>query len=198
MTPSIDIDEQAKNPLLPFDVAQLDRFGLRLRPAEFARLLGCTRQSVSIWVRDGKITLGADGRLDPRQAVSQLLRNTDPAKLRAKVLQPLMRDIGIYQQKISHLEQELSNAATDAEFHEGASLELLNVIDRIRDRLLEEWEALREQPPESSMNAFCAWMENAIENAAHDNGSRIIDFLAADVSGALEQLEKGEGDSPIG
>lgn len=84
MTKNIDFDAISKNIHLPFDSDEMVKMGLRVRPSEFARLIGCTKQAVSVWIRDGKILLGTDGRLDPRQAVAQLLKNSDPSRLRAR------------------------------------------------------------------------------------------------------------------
>lgn len=114
-----------KTGFLPFASGELDRSGLRLTRAEFSRFLGVSKQAVGEWVTAGKITLGADGRLDPRQAVSQLLRNSDPARLRVKVLEPLARDIGKLQRRIAELEATLTTSEEDASFHEESSLELI-------------------------------------------------------------------------
>lgn len=127
MTPKLAPD---RSPLLPFDPAEMDRSGLRLTRAEFARFLGCSKQAVGEWVTAGKITLGADGRLDPRQAVTQLLRNSDPARLRAKVLAPLVRDLGAHQRQIAELEARLAAAEERAEFVEAEAGEAAELKER--------------------------------------------------------------------
>ena len=53
----------ARRSTLPFDMA--DMIAVRLLPAQFARMVGVSKQSVSKWIRAGKVTLGPDGRLDP-------------------------------------------------------------------------------------------------------------------------------------
>ncbi|HET8898937.1 MAG TPA: hypothetical protein VFN09_09235 [Rhodanobacteraceae bacterium] len=59
--------------------------GLRVRPAEYARMVAVSKQTVSRWIKDGKVTLGQDGMLDPRKASREVVRNTDPVKLRARL-----------------------------------------------------------------------------------------------------------------
>ncbi|HUX30527.1 MAG TPA: hypothetical protein VMV78_07850 [Thiobacillus sp.] len=66
---------------------------IRIQPAQFARALGVSKQSVSRWVRDGWITLSADGRLDPTVAIGQLLRRCDPGRLRARWLRQAIGEV---------------------------------------------------------------------------------------------------------
>jgi DNA-binding XRE family transcriptional regulator/antitoxin component HigA of HigAB toxin-antitoxin module len=114
-----------KTPLLPLghDPAEL-RSGLRVTRAQFARLLGVSRQTTSMWAKAGKITIGADGRLDPRVAVAQLLRHSDPGRLRAKVLAPLIEELSALRHRVAELEAKLQSALEDAAFREGAAAEL--------------------------------------------------------------------------
>lgn len=167
MTNILDADSSTpKTGTLPFEPGALDRSGLRLTRAEFARFLGVSKQATSEWVTSGKITLGADGRLDPRQAVSQLLRNSDPARLRAKVLAPLMRDMGILQKRVAELEAKLAQAEEDADFHEEASHELINQWAALVRNLNDERDGLALLPTEKVVDAVIAWM-----NRVADEGS---------------------------
>lgn len=68
-------------PFKPEDVA-----GLRLLPAELARFLGVSKQTVSRWVKAGKVPIGHDGRIDPVAAVRGVVNSTDLDKLRARIL----------------------------------------------------------------------------------------------------------------
>jgi hypothetical protein len=77
---------------------------VRIRPADFARALGVSKQSVSRWVRDGWVQLAADGRLDPTVAIGQLLRRCDPGRLRARWLRQAVTEV-----------QELREAAASAD-----------------------------------------------------------------------------------
>ncbi|MCC7269399.1 MAG: hypothetical protein IT468_01625 [Rhodocyclaceae bacterium] len=152
MTEPIDNDfsgqKREAQPTLPFDPAQVDRCGIRLTRAEFARFLGVSKQAVGEWVASGKVVLGADGRLDPRQAVGQLLRNSDPAKLRARVLAPLARDVGLQQRQIDDLKAKLARAEEDRDFQAGAADELLRLPTILLSMIAEEWSTLRTVEPE--------------------------------------------------
>lgn len=166
-----------KTGALPFAPGELDRSGLRLTRAEFARFLGVSKQAVGEWAAAGKITLGTDGRLDPRQAVSQLLRNSNPARLRAKVLVPLMRDIGGLQKRVADLEADLAAAKDDVEFHEGASVELVaqwNTLDR---NLCEERDVLALLPADKVIAAIIAWMSRVAFEGSAANGLAILDCV---------------------
>ena len=122
MTNRLDDD---KTPLLPLghDPAEL-RSGLRLTRAQFARLMGTSRQAVTSWIKAGKVSIGVDGRLDPRVAVAQLLRHSDPGRVRAKILAPLAAELDVLQRRLAELETQLAAARADADFHKGAAAEL--------------------------------------------------------------------------
>lgn len=167
-----------KTAYLPFAPGDLDRSGLRLTRAEFSRFLGVSKQAVGEWVTAGKITLGADGRLDPRQAVAQLLRNSDPARLRARVLAPLVRDVGNLQRRIAELEAEVDQWKEEAEFHDGAAMELAGQLNGLHDRLRAEREALAALPGERVVGALLGWLA-AAEEAAGDPGFAILDCPVA-------------------
>ncbi|WP_024328318.1 hypothetical protein [Thioalkalivibrio sp. ALR17-21] len=67
--------------------------GLRVRPAQFARMLGVSRQSVSRWIQQGKVLVDPSGRLDPVKATERVMQHADPARLRATLLKPVMDDM---------------------------------------------------------------------------------------------------------
>jgi hypothetical protein len=98
------------HPTLPLSFEDVGN--LRVRPAELARMLGVTRQSVSQWIQTGKLTLGADGRVDPAKATRQVIENSDPSRLRARVLRSAVEDVGTLRRRIADLEHQL--AAADA------------------------------------------------------------------------------------
>lgn len=162
MTNSIDSDstlkKQGNQPLLPFAGGDLDRSGIRLTRAEFSRFLGVSKQAVTDWVKSGKVVIGADGRLDPRQAVSQLLRSGDPARLRSKVLAPLVKDVGALQRRIADLERDLARALEDVEFNQGSSYELIHILQAFEKCLLLEWEALRALDVDTALAAITTWL----------------------------------------
>lgn len=195
MTNLIDPDcNTPKTGVLPFAPGALDRSGLRLTRAEFARFLGVSKQCVGEWVVSGKISLGADGRLDPRQAVSQLLRNTDPARLRAKVLEPLSRDIGRLQKQVADLERALAAAEEDADFHEGASLEFISQQDALRRHLENDRVDLANLPAHQVITAVIAWLEQVASGDGDWQGISILDCITS--PGALD-VKRGEGEPEI-
>lgn len=185
--------DNPKTGFLPFAPGELDRSGLRLTRAEFARFLGVSKQAVGEWVTAGKITLGADGRLDPRQAVAQLLRNSDPARLRARVLAPLVRDVGTLQRRILALELDVARWREEAEFHDGAALELAAQLNGLRDRLRAERTVLATLPAGQLLSALLAWLGEA-EEAAGDPDLAIMDCVPAhELAAPVETTEGGEG-----
>jgi hypothetical protein len=113
---------------------------LRVRPSEFARMLNVSKQTVSRWVKDGKVTLGPDGRLNPRVGAKQVLDNTDPDRLRANVLKPLMGDVGELRRRVA--EQAAKLEVLEAELHEARASEasFMRLVDEI-DALIREREA---------------------------------------------------------
>ena len=199
-----------KTGILPFASGELDRSGLRLTRAEFARFLSVSKQAVGEWVVSGKITLGADGRLDPRHAVSQLLRNTDPARLRAKVLEPLFRDIGKLQQRVAELETALARATEDAAFHEECSTELAAQLNALDQRLVDECAALVSLPTGKVIAAITEWLRRVSEDGVAVAGwlsifecvpGNGLDDLQHEPDnlplGALEENTEGEWDGMI-
>ena len=98
-----DHKSQGQASLLPTpDQAALLR--VRIKPAEFARSLGVSKTAVSRWIRDGYVSLFADGRLDPVAATSSLLRKTDPGRMRNRWIRQAATEV-----------QELRAALADAE-----------------------------------------------------------------------------------
>lgn len=175
MTIPLDADcGPQKTLFLPFDPAEMRPSGLRLTRAEFARFLGVSKQAVGEWVTAGKIQLGADNRVDPRQAVSQLLRNSDPARLRVKVLAPLVRDLARFHIHIAKLEDALAEQREEAEFHEGAGKELVEQWSCLRRHLQEERAALAPLPAGQLLDAIIAWLDQ------FDDGDYNLDLPIAD------------------
>lgn len=155
---------------------KVDRCGLRLTQAELARLLGCSKQSVSKWISSEKVTLGADGRVDPRQAVAQLLRNSNPTRLRAKVLAPLLGSVEALRRRIAELEAEVARWQEDAEFHEGVSMELAGLVNDMHHRFAEERDLLAAMPAEKVVDIVIDWL------AAPSAGEREEVFALANMT----------------
>ena len=115
---------------LPFDMA--DMIAVRLLPAQFARVVGVSKQSVSKWIHAGKVTLGPDGRLDPVKAIQEVLKNTAPTRLRARIFRQAMEgadamrvEIRALQRKCAFFERELqTSVALRAEAEAGFKRQL--------------------------------------------------------------------------
>ena len=96
--------ENARPSILPFDPADL--VAVRVRPAQFARMAGVSKQAVSQWIKEGKVTIGPDGLLDPVVASRQVFERTDPGRLRARVFRDAMAPYGELQKRVRELEAE--------------------------------------------------------------------------------------------
>lgn len=171
---------------------------IRVRPAEFARLLGVSKQTVSTWIRDGKVTINAlDGLLDVRRAIQDVLRNTSPGRLRSRVLRQAVTDA-------LELRENLARAEDRAEIAEAALREATRTIahlerwtadgdahaDTFRALLIEHAETLRAAPTE-------AWAETLadLSDAAWD----VVDpdSSALDHDEAADFLETADTSSRI-
>lgn len=192
MTNSLDLDSGRKTTgTLPFAPGDLDASGIRLTRAELARFLDVSRQAVGEWVASGKISFGADGRIDPRQAVSQLMRNTDPARLRSKVLAPLVSSIGGLQRRIAELETKLAATIDDSEFNEGAAAEVIAQQDMLLNHLQNERDELAKYPAVKVVDAVIAWMGDACFSGVPTAGLTLVRCIP---TGALFETKEGGGD----
>ena len=117
MTPNKNTEQEGAESLpvstsvpLPFDPVDLAQ-GVRVNQADFSRMCGVSRQTVSQWVKLGKIkAVYPDGSLDPFQAARDVIRNTDPARLRAKVFKVATEDAQALRARVSELERKLAAA----------------------------------------------------------------------------------------
>ena len=98
-------------PMLPFDPQEL--VAMRVRPAQFSRMCGVSRQAVSDWIKRGVISLGPDGLLDPVTASRQVFERTDPARLRARVFKDLARDVPELREQVRELRDALKQARAE-------------------------------------------------------------------------------------
>ncbi|MBK7645730.1 MAG: hypothetical protein IPJ12_00700 [Betaproteobacteria bacterium] len=172
--------------------------GIRVTRAQFARMMGCSRQAVTEWVNAGRLTVGADGRFDPCKAVADLLRTGDPARLRAKVLQPLVAELAGYRARITDIEAalgksmmesqalraDLANAKENAEFEAGAASEFLELFDALIDQLPATWHALSDMPENAGAEIIIGWLHKALQVGAGQAG---------DITALLKEGE-GEGE----
>jgi hypothetical protein len=189
---------QPKTPLLPFAPADLDRCGIRMTRADLARFLGVSRTAVTEWVKSGKVCVGSDGRLDPRQAVGQLLRSTDPARLRSKVLAPLGHEIDGLRKRIADLEARLAAAGEEAQFQADVNRELIDQWSDLHRHLRDDWEALVALPAHRAQAALIEWsvgVEDSTINSATMSILSLVDLSPMPEYRPAADEEEGGGDS---
>jgi transcriptional regulator with XRE-family HTH domain len=120
--------------------------GLRVLPAQLARLAGVSRQTVSMWVKKGWVALGPDGRVCPRAAIDGVLRHSG-GRIRARALKPLTDDLDSLRRQIKEQTEraeaaELQAQALAAELEQArASERLFMAISDQLDSLIREREA---------------------------------------------------------
>lgn len=178
LDPDFKADSQGQNGFLPFQSSQLDLAGIRVSRAQFARLMNVSKQCVGDWVRAGRIVVGADDRFDPRQAVARLLATGDPARLRAKVLAPLIRDIAGRDRRIADLEAQLADLREDADFHEQSASGFASLFNKLQELLPDAWPALRAAPAAAGLAALVGWLDEGLSFGAASAGE-IWDHLPA-------------------
>lgn len=193
MTNLIDSDHtvqrQPKNLSLTFESSDLEKAGIRVTRADFSRIMGCSKQAVTEWVKSGRITLGADGRIDPRQAVHSLLATGDPARLRAKFLAPLIQSLTAAHERIAALSNELTDAREEAEFERESASDFLRIHEALPMRIAEEWGELVHMSALSACSSIEQWLNLAAE-AGGDPGLSFAEALErADVD------EEGAGEA---
>ncbi len=103
---------------LPFDPADLAQ-GIRVRPAQFARMCNVSRQTASQWVKRGLVQLFPDGTLDPAQAAKRVIQNTDPARLRARIFSDLTKTVDDWKREAKAAKAELLQAKERIQYLEG-------------------------------------------------------------------------------
>ena len=187
-----------RQPILPF--AEVELLAVRLRPAEFARAIGTTKQSVSRWIRDGKVTLGADGRLNPTKAMRELLRTGDPGRIRARLVRQAISDMGDLRAQanraddLTHKVAALTEQIEAERFSADEDYETLaRWLDEFKRRITETPLNIR-----ASLGAdeWCNYVHGTL-TAAMDAGSleAISNPIGADCTVARDSVLKGAGSS---
>ena len=175
---------------------------VRILPAEFARLLGVSKQAVSRWIAAGKVTISPiDGRLDVQTAVQQVLRNTDPGRMRARVLRHAIADLqapgGVadVDARVASIEAELGAKITAAE----RQLEHMTryasdvdcMFDRVLDLVRESELALRATASTDEWLELVDRIESAAAEACDPDGCSLADALDAFQERAAATTEGG-------
>ena len=189
---------------LPFD--EKDLLSIRLLPAEFSRAVGVSKQTVSRWIKDNKVTIGADGRMNPTIAMRQLLRNGDPGRMRARLVRQAINDTADMRAQAARsvdLEQQLADARVRLQYLESYSQELGLASELAADVLTDSIEEIRAASGREELRSvFADLLDRALLVAAArlDDGeiNHSLDTAARSVAmeeGAeLEDLRKGGDD----
>ena len=178
-------DRKAAGSAPVLDLGLGDDYNLRVLRSELARMMGVSKPTITEWAKAGWITIGADNRIDPRQAVASLLKRRDPARIRSKVLAPLIADIAGRDREIERLRalvedlrRQLTEANEAADFEEASALGTLGLLDDLRVRLRADWPALAALPDLAGPAAVEAWIVAARMDGS-DFETSILEYLAA-------------------
>ena len=150
------------------DAPALDAAQVRLRPADLARMLRVSRQSVSQWVHGGKLHLDPDGRVSAASAMRQLVAH-HPERLRAAALAPVVREVLDLRARVAQLEQALDQARADVDFHEGAAAELAAQQGELLRQLETYRAALVRLPAADLLDAVAHWLRLLADPFAPDS-----------------------------
>ena len=116
--------ENAESSTLPFDPRDLVE--MRVLPAQFARMVGVSKQSISKALKAGKIVLGPDGRLDPKRALRDYLNNSDPTRVRVRTFRQAMTETDQLRARVRAQDAELERLRTELE----SAIALGNAIEQ--------------------------------------------------------------------
>lgn len=120
---------------LPFDPSELT--AVRVRPAVFARMCQVSKQCVSQWIKEGKITRGPDGLIDPTLAARQVFERSDPTRLRARVFKNAMSTQDELKLRARMLEQQIKDLKYRQEMsthNDDVALRLGQFCNRIEEK----------------------------------------------------------------
>lgn len=183
-----------------------DLLRLRLLPVELAKVLNVTKQTISVWIKDGKITPPSpiDGRLDAQAAVRQVLRNTPPGKIRARILRQATEDAQALRDNLVHAEDRA--VAAEAELQEArAEIDHLKAWIESADRaagifktlIVEYADALRAAPTEDWPAHLGKLAVRADETAdGFEPGSEAGDDALDGLAGAATSMLDGLREAP--
>lgn len=173
---------------LPFDPKDL--LAVRIKPAEFARILSVSKQTVSRWIKAEKITVSPiDGRLDLQKALSQLMRTSDPSRLRVPLLRAAMSDMGNMREAVAKSEAlavDLGQAKAHIAYLDSFIENQGCMFDGVLTLLVEHEQAFRDSPDSTAWRALidqieyeaacrCEPAKDEIE--AQDFDDELSDFL---------------------
>lgn len=180
---------------LPFDPAQLTK--LRVTQAELARLFEVSRETVSQWVKRGIVIAGPDGRIDPHRAAADVLKKTDPSRLRAKIFKQAGNAEAQLLARVAELEAQLSK--TDApvpgdalDYHRHRSeRERYAALAAKRDYELSIGELMRADDVTSALASAVTLLRTRLESLAYIIAPQVVGAASEDEARSMiaEQVE---------
>lgn len=182
---------------LPFLADAPELLRVRILPAEFARLLGVSKQTVSRWIKESKVTVNPlDGRLDVQAAVQQVLRNTDPGRLRARILRQAVEDVqqlrtaaALANDRVLAAEAQLAKARKEIDYLDGFAKDAGCMSDEFV-RLVAVREAdFRATKDSSEWRALIGEIENEAALLCHKNPELFTDDITAEIDAELAGLD---------
>jgi hypothetical protein len=194
--PATTAPENTPQAALPFAADELLR--VRVRPADFARMIGVDKSTITRWIQRNVITLGTDGRINPEQAMRQLLRNADPGRTRARLVRRAFGDLGDLRARAAQaavLEEQLRDLMRQAQ---DASNSAAFDYDRVSS-WLDRFEASVVAIPQRDRSAMDAleWRTHVrglllrVMDDGIDSFGEIETQLAASVDSALTEIAGG-------
>lgn len=108
---------------------------VRVRPVDFAKICGVSKQAVSAWIKEGKITIYPDGTLDPKKAAKEYIQNSDPARVKASIFKVITDDVDTLKKEIQQLNAKISEQKNYIGVLVGA---FETIITTIRDCAIDE------------------------------------------------------------
>jgi hypothetical protein len=191
---STDRVDEGRPSTLPFNPAEL--MAMRVLPAQFARMMGVSKTTVTNWGKSGWIILGPDGRLDPVKAIVSVIERGGAERVRARVLRQVAE---IFEQRVAAAER----AAADLQARYESDVRAAGF--RIADQeasLAYQLHALLEDRFEEAIAAYCAgtfraWLEelDAVDVRGVDRDEFRRDFAEdQEAAESLDSVEVGGSD----
>lgn len=176
--------------------APAPEMGLRVTQAEFARIMGVSRQTVTKWKKAGKLHPELDGRFCPKRAASSILKTTDPNRVRARVLKDAAQDgarLRAENKRLSRLVDE--HKATAAQLRADIARCHRDIDERERtseiapDWLAARWSSFKDMTLDERRRQISLLLDEALIKAA--------DELASEAGGGMSRAEVAEIDRLI-
>lgn len=164
----IDLDSLKENQLFITEADDVDDSKIEIKPSEFSRLIGVSKQAVSAWIKAGKITISDDGYLNPNKAIAQLLKNGNPAKLRSKALMPLIKQIRVLNLMVKERDIKLQDLEEEVSFLTEANDEFILILAAIKSRLNLELNLLEKYKTKQVIQGFLLWLEAYQQNLSEE------------------------------